>query len=211
MPLNPRSQLAYFTEWGGRSWEVQVRSAIGYLEATGGLEGMELLEIGTRYGKMALLFSLLGAHVTAIDISTQALSIAQHDTAQWLAEHGAELTKPPHSIQFVGYDGNLDLFADGSFDIVFTKSVLVVVPGIERFLARLAAKLRPGGRIVFLENAKGHPALHAARALRHRRWDYRQAHYFEQGDIQAVRRRFQVDAVHESFLPPIYGILGRKT
>ena len=67
--------LGYLVEWGGRNWETLLRSAIRDLQEEGALDGTDLLEVGTRYGKMAILFALMGAQVTGIDISEQYLKL----------------------------------------------------------------------------------------------------------------------------------------
>lgn len=210
MGYEPLQQLGYFTEWGGRSWESLVRTAMQYLAADGRLDGLDLLEIGTRYGKMAQLFAAQGANVTAIDISDKALARAREDADSWFAQHGADLRQPPGRLDFLVYGGSLDLFADESFDVVFTKSVLVVVPELEPFLAQIARKLRPGGRVVLIENAKGPSLLHLLRALRHRHWDFRRAHYFTRREVKLVQSLFEIETARETMLPPIYLFLGKR-
>jgi SAM-dependent methyltransferase len=210
MTIEPLQELGYFTEWGGKCWESLVRSGVQYMGRNGRLDGLKVLEIGTRYGKMALLFSLLGAEVVGIDLSGKALAVAQKNTVQWRQEHAADLGVGERATTFLVYDGNLDLFLDGSFDVVFTKSVLVVVPELEHFLAQITRKLRPGGRIVFIENARGNALVHRLRALRHHKWDYRQAHYFTGRDVKLVKSYFEVEQIRQTHLPPIYLLLGKK-
>ena len=192
--------LNYFTEWGGRTWENLVRTVIAELEKSGGLKDQELLEIGTRYGKMAVLFSRLGANVTGIDIRQESLDVAREEARKWNAS----------TVSFIAYAGDLDIFPDESFDIAFTKSVLVVLPNLEGFLRQLSKKLRPGGRVVFLENARGNPFIHALRRFRHRKWDYRSAHYFTSDEIRIIRSIFEVDVVRATQFPPVYLLMGRK-
>jgi ubiquinone/menaquinone biosynthesis C-methylase UbiE len=193
--------LAYFTEWGGRSWKMLVAEAIAELEKSGGLNGRELLDVGTRFGKMAVLFSLLGAKVTGVDISEQSLSIAKEEARKWDVSN----------IDFIAYDGDLDIFPDASFDIVFTKSVLVVLPDLETFLRKLSKKLRPGGRFVFLENGKGNLLLHALRRVRHRRWvGWRSAHYFTDEEIRVIGAHLQLDVVRKRRFPPLYLLMGYR-
>ena len=47
------------------------------------LHGQVVLDIGTRYGKMACLFALLGGKVIGSDLSRSTLSIAQREATQW--------------------------------------------------------------------------------------------------------------------------------
>src|SRR5919109_3477920 len=72
--------LAYFTEWGGRSWEKLCHCAIQNL---GDLHGKTVLEIGPRFGKMASCFALLGAEVVAVEINAAALKQAEEEVKQW--------------------------------------------------------------------------------------------------------------------------------
>jgi SAM-dependent methyltransferase len=210
MTIEPLQELSYFTEWGGKRWESLVRSGVLYLGEHGRLDGLKVLEIGTRYGKMALLFSLLGADVVGIDLSEKAVIAAREETARWRQEHAAELPARVGTLTFLVYDGNLDVFADSTFDAVFTKSVLVVVPELQQFLVQIAQKVRPGGHVVFLENARGNTLLHRLRAIRHRHWDYRQAHYFTEQDVTLVKSNFQIERVRQTSLPPVYLLLGKK-
>ena len=197
---NTKYDLCYFTEWGGRTWENLVTTVIAELEKSGGLKDQELLDIGTRYGKMAVLFSRLGANVTGIDIQEKSLDVAREEARKWNAS----------TVSFIGYGGDLDIFPDESFDIAFTKSVLVTLPNLEDFLRQLSRKLRPGGRVAFLENARGNPLLHALRRLRHRKWDYRNAHYFTSDEICIIRSIFELDVVRTTQFPPVYLLMGRK-
>ena len=156
---NPLRHLGYFVEWGGRNWQRLLTAAFDEFMGHD-LEGQRVLDIGTRYGKAACLFALLGAQVVGIDLDQRDLAIAQQEAEHWGVAH---------RVDFIAYDGNLDLFCDQAFDLVFTKSVLVVVPQLPAFLRQIEAKLKPGGKIVFLENGRGSMPVHALRALRHRR------------------------------------------
>ena len=192
--------LSYFVEWGGKSWQRLTKMAIHELQCREQLKNAQILEIGTRYGKMAVLFSLLGARVTALDISAAALDIARREAANWGRT----------DIEFIAYDGDLDIVADDSFDVVFTKSVLVVVPQLQAFLHKLSCKLKPGGSVVFLENARGNGLLHALRRLRHRKWEFQRANYFTDREIGLIGSIFQVDRVIKVAFPPAYLLIARK-
>ena len=142
---HPLQRLDYFNEWGGKTWQRLMHHAFEHFLGVN-LQGQQVLEIGTRYGKMACLFTLLGAKVIGFDMSRKYLSVAQKEATKW---------KITQRIVFVLGRGELSIFKDNSFDVVFSKSVLVVVPGLARFLEEVRAKLKPGGKIVFLENPKG--------------------------------------------------------
>jgi ubiquinone/menaquinone biosynthesis C-methylase UbiE len=195
---SPLKNLSYFVEWGGKEWERLLRYAIREFVGTN-LEGQHILDIGTRYGKMASLFALLGGTVTGIDIREDCLTVAKAEARNWGVSD---------RINFIAYDGELDIFPDKTFDMVFTKSVLVIVPRLGDFLRKIEIKLKPQGKIVFLENGRGGNILHALRAIRHRDWDYTKANYFTDRELTLISNIFEVKTIKKTLLPPIYLILG---
>lgn len=196
------NELRYFVEWGGTSWEWMVRYAI---ENFIGLEmfSKEFLEVGTRRGKMACLFGLLGAKTTGLDIKESFLPLAKEEARRWAVED---------KVQFLLYDGNLDkILPDKKFDLIFTKSVLFALgKSLEPFLNSMESKLKPGGKVVFIENGRGNFLVHAMRRIRHRDWDYRKARFFTDRELQLVGNIFDISEVRKKWLPPIYLILGHK-
>ncbi|MBC7185754.1 MAG: class I SAM-dependent methyltransferase [Calditrichaeota bacterium] len=192
--------LGYFAEWGGRSWHALLREA--FRDFIGeDLTGQRVLDIGTRYGKMSCLFALLGAEVVGIDINGHSLKIAQSEAVHWAVTD---------RVLFVRYDGSLDIFASCSFDLVFTKSVLVLIENLDEFLQQISSKLRPAGKAVFLENGKGSSLLHGLRRFRHRRWNYSQANYFTESQIAQIRGVFDVHLVKKTLWPPVYLVCGHN-
>jgi SAM-dependent methyltransferase len=197
---DPLDNLGYFVEWGGRPWTRLTAFALREFTGTD-LAGQRVLEIGTRYGKMACLFALLGADVVGVDISSKALEVARAEVDRWgVADR----------VTLVQYSGNLDLFARESFDIVFSKSVLVLVKPLDSFLAQIGPLLKPDGKIVFIENGKGNRLLHAVRRLRHRSWDYTRADYFTQAHLKLVGSMFAISGIKKSLIPPICLIMGHR-
>jgi SAM-dependent methyltransferase len=197
------------SEWGGESWAALIRRGLAFLGGSEGLSGKQVLDIGTRYGSMALTLAGLGAHVTGIDVNPQALAAAAPEAQAWRAAR-AQGSDAAGDVRFVLYDGNLNVFADESFDVIFTKSVLVVVPGLEGFLQTMARKLKPNGRLVLIENGHGGPLLHSLRTLRHRHWNHHSVRYFTAREESLVRSVFAIEAVERSHMPPIYLFLGNK-
>jgi ubiquinone/menaquinone biosynthesis C-methylase UbiE len=184
---------------GGGAWNQQLNYALTNFTGIE-LEGQSILDIGTRSGKIASLFALLGGTVTGIDIQPTFLEIAN-----------AEIQKlgVSNQVNFVVYDGDLDLFPDQSFDIIFTKSVLVVVPDLENFLHKISDKLKPNGKVVFLENAKG-GLLHFLRRIKHQKWDYSQARFWTSQEVNLVYDILSLVEVRQSYFPPTYLVLGQK-
>jgi ubiquinone/menaquinone biosynthesis C-methylase UbiE len=203
----PINNLEYFVEWGGKSWEHFTRYALTHF--IGQINGKEVLEIGFRKGKMSVLFALLGATVTGVDIKERYVAQAQAEAKKFGVSNRA---------RFFSYDGALSIFPDCSFDLIFTKSVLIDVPELEMFLWEIRQKLRDGGKVVFIENAKGSFLLHTIRKVHHSwsqrrrktKWNYRKTRYFTKSELSFVESVFTVKEIKKSLLPPVYLILGEK-
>jgi len=206
----PLQRLDYFVEWGGKGWQYLMTYAFKHFIGRD-LRGQHVLEIGTRYGKMACLFALLGAKVVGFDISKRALEMAQEEATKLKIE-GKTL--------FVQGGGDLASVSANAFDMVFSKSVLVLVPDMVRFLEEVKEKLKPGGKIVFLENAKGPWWVHLLRTFRNGKWSYKwsynekwsytRARYFTTQEIRMVSEVFDELVVRSWAFPPIVLMMGRK-
>ena len=198
---DPLSHLDYFTEWGGSAWERLVRIGIEEFLGTK-LDGLHVLDFGTRYGRMGCLFALLGARVTGIDVHGEFVAHARLE---------AQRLGVSRQTEFIQYDGDLSSLPSCKYDIIFSKSVLVIVddrPCIIRGLERL---LKDDGRIVFVENGLGNVALRLARRLKHHgKWDYKEARFFTSEDDRLLRSMFRIERTSRSFVPPVYLFCGRK-
>lgn len=193
-------ELEYFVEWGGKGWIGLIRSAFEDFLGTD-LQGQRVLEIGSCYGKMSCLFALLGAEVVGIDISKEATIRAEIEARNWGVSD---------STHFIHYDGNLESLSIGKFSIVFTKSVLVIMPDLDETMRSINDKLLPNGRFVFLENGRGSEWMHMLRRFRHR-WAYESANYFTNHDIETISRYLSVKTLKKRTFPPIYLIAGCKS
>ena len=93
-------------------WENQVRYAVE--EYLGGdLGGMKILEIGSRFGRMASLFGLLGVtRVVGVDIIEEYVDAANREALKWGVE--TEL----HSRNML----DLWVFPNETFGLAFTKT-----------------------------------------------------------------------------------------
>ena len=198
---SPMENLDYFMEWGAKSWEKLTYHAIHACVGEEQIANKEVLEIGARYGRISSLFALLGAKVTGIDINKECLITA----AKEAVKHGVS-----DRVKFLAYDGNLDVFPDESFDIIFTKSVLVLVPELDSFLITLNGKLKPNGKVIFIENGYGNIFIHFLRKFRHRSWAFARAKFFKRDDMKLLRRSFDVIEIKRSWIPPIWMIYGEK-
>lgn len=196
---NPLAHLDYFVEWGGWPWRRFVRIAlddfIGY-----DLAGLEVLDIGTRSGKMACLFALLGAGAVGVDKTPGFEKIARAE---------AERFGVADRTEFISTDGSMDALADRSFDLVFTKSLLVLVPGLPDFINDINGLLKPGGRVCFVENGYGNFLVNALRPLRHN-WNWRRAQYFTDREIKLLDKTFKTVLTKFWAVPPVYLYCGRK-
>ena len=100
-----------------------------------------VLEFGCNIGASAIIFQLLGAQVTAADVSERYLRIAKANAKRYGAD----------SIHFHLLDGSEQLpFPSGHFDLISCNSVLEYVPptqlgAVQKELDRI---LKPGGTIL---------------------------------------------------------------
>jgi SAM-dependent methyltransferase len=194
------ASLEYFVEWGGEGWRELV--ATGVREFLGErLDGRQVLDIGTRSGRMSCLFALMGAQVTGIDIGNDFVPQARLEAAKWGVEQRTT---------FVPYNGDLDIFADGSFDVIFTKSVLVVVPDLDGFVAKIERKLKPCGKAVFVENRRGDLIVRILRRIRASFVDYGTLRCFTQREVAVIGRVLDVELVRTRAFPPVYLICASK-
>jgi len=197
---SPLTELEYFVEWGGGAWRSLVRYAIQQFVGTN-LSHQYVLDLGTRFGKMACFFARMGGKVIGTDVVSRGLRTAQGE---------AKTCQVADRVLFVTCSGDLDLFKDDSFDLIFTKSVLIVVKDLEKVLVEIKRILKPNGKIVFIENARGLWPLHVMRSWWHIKWDYTKARYFTEREIDMVRRLYGPIIVKRYHFPPIILMLGRK-
>jgi SAM-dependent methyltransferase len=198
---HPLAHLGYFTEWGGAAWRAMVR--LGVTEFLGPtLDGLHVLEIGSRHGRMSCLFGLMGAQVLGIDRYQSFVESAQEE---------ARRLGVTSRVQFARTAGDFQDLPTGTYDIVFTKSVLVTFPDLQKALANINRLLNPGGRVLFIENGLGGTSLQLMRWIKHRgRNGYSMINYFTSDRIETIRNKFDIDRVEYSSLPPVYLICGHK-
>jgi len=132
--------LRYFVEWHTWLWVPAVRAVVGDPRR---FAGKRVLELGCGKGRMACLFGLLGAQVTAVELPWISLDIAQAEVKKWHLEQQVSLQH---------FDGELARLPASEYDFIFCKSVLVIVPELVPFLGGLARLLRPDGRLLAVEN-----------------------------------------------------------
>jgi len=196
---NPLAHLDYFVEWGGWPWRRLVRLALeGFIGRD--LTGLDVLDIGTRRGKMACLFSLLGARVVGIDKTPGFEEEARAE---------AERLGIADRVEFILTDGTLGALAGRRFDLVFTKSLLILVPNLPDFVKGINGLLKPGGRVCFIENGYGNFLVNWLRPFIHD-WDWHRARYFTGQEIKLLNETFETALVKFRAVPPVYLYCGRK-
>jgi ubiquinone/menaquinone biosynthesis C-methylase UbiE len=149
---------------------------------------------------MSCFFALLGASVTGIDIKDGFAENATYEAARW---------KVSDRCTFIQYDGKLDLFQDKLFDIVFTKSVLLIVQNLDEFANSINRILKPDGKFIFIENSKG-GLLHYLRYLGHRRGCCSRAKFFTDKEVTCVNSNLNVLGIKKTIIPPTYLMFGQK-
>lgn len=173
---------------GGRAWRTLVAAGLGRVDVA----GHDVLEIGGRSGRMAAYLARLGGCVTTIDIDESILSSAPVEAARLGVSVNARVDP-----------GDLSLVPDDAFDVVFTKSVLVTVPELGAYLDTLPRKVRPGGRLVAIENAEGSWLLTPMRMIRHGRLALRSFDLFDEAHWQVVAERFEPTFRRHIAIPPV--------
>ena len=172
----------------------------------GDLRGKRILELGAGTGGTTVMLAKHGAAVTGIDL----LPFRLVEAEQRATKHGVI-----DSVQFALMDATQLAFEDSTFDFIISKSVLVFTDH-ERAAQECYRVLKPGGKAVFIENMRSHPAV----------WLYRKfflkysanLHYFSTADVmkfgghfdQLQHREFHLLAVGALFwkhlipIQPIY-------
>lgn len=193
---SPIERLPEFLSWGGEACENLAREAFRSFIGND-LTGLRVLEIGAREGKMCLLFALLGADVTGVDVDGAYFPRARTE---------ADRLGLSHRVRFQEYDGDPASLKGEPYDLVFTKSVLLLVSDLERFMERLAARLKPGGKVVFIENAYRGPLDLVVRRLAHiaqGTYSIRLPAYMTEKRLQDISRQFNLEIVRRESASPL--------
>ena len=109
--------------------------------------GRSLLDIGCNWGRWTIAAARAGYVATGLDPKAKAIDAARRVAGQLGVEAG-----------YVVGDGRQLPFADGSFDVVFSYSVLqhLAKPDVRVVVSEIRRVLRPGGTAwIELPNARG--------------------------------------------------------
>lgn len=126
-------------------------------ELLGG-ENLEILDVGTGPGVMALLLAELGHRVTGIDLSREMLARARDNAARL-----------GHEISFMYGDAEKVPFPDNTFDAVINRHLLWTLPDPQKAIAGWKRVLRPGGRLIIIDG-NWYPNMEGS--LKNRLWRY---------------------------------------
>lgn len=168
------------------------------LPKMGNLEGKKVLELGTGTGGTATLLAKRGASVVGIDLLPFRLAEAQARAA----EHNVT-----EAINFALMDAMHLAFPDNTFDFIISKSVLVFTDH-SHTAKECYRVLKPGGKAIFMENMRYHPAV----------WLYRKMflkysgklRYFSMWDIETVGAEFEQLEHREFHLTAVSALFWQK-
>jgi SAM-dependent methyltransferase len=144
----------------------------------GELKGRTLLDVGCGLGEAAVYFALLGAEVTATDLSPGMCAAAR----RLAGCNGVQIATHVSAAESLG------LPADRKFDVIYTGNTLHHVD-IAATMPRLLRHLKPGGVFVSWDPVAYNPVinLYRRRAMQVRTAD---EHPLRLADIRAVRAHF---------------------
>lgn len=114
------------------------------LGVLGPYEDRDVVELGCGAAQFSIALARNGARCTALDISSEQLTLAEH-----LLEHATEVdgVRPP--VRLVRGDANATGMPDESFDIAFSDYGASMFADPELWVPEAARLLRPGGRLAF--------------------------------------------------------------
>ena len=123
------------------------------LDLLGPVVGLRVLDCGCGAGDLALELANRGAHVTGFDLSPESIKL-MHARAARIDASAPGLVSVMETLPY----------ADGSFDAVVGKSILHHVD-VAASMAEVRRVMKPGARLVFIENQVTNPVLRIARKL----------------------------------------------
>ena len=121
-----------------------------------GQDKMEILDLGTGPGVMALLLAEQGHTVTGVDISEKMLNRAKENASKY-----------GQKINFVYSDAEKLPFADMTYDAVLNRHLLWTLSDPYAALFEWKRVLKPGGKLIIIDG-NWHPTLEGS--LKHKLW-----------------------------------------
>ncbi|MEO8764101.1 MAG: class I SAM-dependent methyltransferase [Ginsengibacter sp.] len=112
------------------------------LDLLGDISGKKILHLQCHFGQDTISLSRLGAAVTGVDLSDEAIKSAE--------KFASETNTQVNFICCNIYD--LPRFIDAHFDIVFTSyGTITWLPDLHRWAQIISTYLKPGGKFVFVD------------------------------------------------------------
>jgi 2-polyprenyl-3-methyl-5-hydroxy-6-metoxy-1,4-benzoquinol methylase len=147
-------------------------------EQLGDIRGLKVLDLGCGLGEGAVHFALMGADVTASDLSPEMCRI----TSEVARIHGVSVTS------LVTSATDLSSVKDATFDIVYGANMLHHVD-IDTCITEAYRVLKPGGRAVFWDPVQYNPIINIYRRMAAgvRTVD---EHPLRMADIRGIRQKF---------------------
>ena len=124
-----------------------------FYASIGEVKNLNVLDLGCGDGELSVLLALLGANVTALDTSEQAIN----STRELALANGVGEKMTYHAGEFS------TLRPAAPFDLLTGVFVLHHIEPFDQFCRELKLAIRPGGRGVFIENNGRNPLLMLAR------------------------------------------------
>jgi ubiquinone/menaquinone biosynthesis C-methylase UbiE len=158
-----------------RDFQADLHAYVG--RQLGSLAGLRALEIGPGLGYATLELARRGAEVWAADISATSLASVRE-----------RLTQAGRDVRPVQMQSEALAVAPASFDLVYVECVLMHADW-RRTVSECVRVLKPGGRAIFIEPLRHHPAVALYRSTV---CAFRQTKpsYLSWSDFAEIRRQF---------------------
>jgi ubiquinone/menaquinone biosynthesis C-methylase UbiE len=164
--------------------------------------GKRVLDFGCGSGASSIETAKFAGHVTGIDISPEAVRLAQ-ERAQAAGLAG--------NTTFTVMDAEALTFAPGSFDVVSVRGVLHHMD-LDAALTQIRRVLASGGKAIFLEALANNPIIHAyRRRTPHLRTAWETEHILRFEDSVKMRRYFHQVEVRSFHLAVLAAVPLRNT
>jgi ubiquinone/menaquinone biosynthesis C-methylase UbiE len=164
--------------------------------------GKKVLDFGCGSGLSSIEVARFAGHVTGIDISPEAVRLAQ--------EH-AEAAGVSGKTTFVVMDAEALDFDSGSFNVVSVRGVLHHMD-LDAALGQIRRVLAPGGKAIFLEALANNPIIHAyRRRTPHLRTAWETEHILRYEDSMKMRKYFRHVEVRSFHLAVLAAVPLRST